>query len=119
MCQTDGERHFFLCVIICVAEHKALIACALLESSSAIDTLCYMRTLLPDGDECLDGVRRESPCGIGVANVSNHMSRKLLKEDGCPCRDFPANDDDVVFDECFTGNARVPVLGQCLIEYAV
>ncbi len=120
----NGRGHQLGGFIASEAEHEALVASALLCAffafgSASIYALGDVGALLGNcfGDENFIGVK--DVVVVDVADAADRVANDGFGVKLGFCGDFASKDDEVGFDECFAGDARVFVLGEAGVNDGV
>src|SRR5207249_3190882 len=116
----DGEGHVLPGLVAGVAEHHALVACALLleEPLALGDALRDVERLPLDRRHDGAAVAVEAALG-GVADAADHLLRDLAELDPRLARDLAGDDHEAGLDERLAGDAAVRVFGEQCIEDGV
>ena len=119
MCKVETEGHVVFGLVGGVAEHHALVSCALLCAICTIYAAVDVGTLLVYCREYTATIAFEHVFALGIADAVDDFACYALQVDVCLCCDFACQDDLSCSDECFACHFRVGVEGKEFVEYGI
>jgi hypothetical protein len=103
-----------------IAEHQALVACALFFRLLAVHALVDVGRLLAEQVDDAAGLAVKADVGVVVADVVDDLARMIFSYvDGGAGGDFTGDDRGAGLDQGFAGHAGVLVLGQDRVQDGV
>ena len=104
--------HEFRRFVAGIAEHQALIACALLFWALAINALINIRALLADHIDDRAGVAIKANVRVVVTDIGHDFTRDGFDINPSRSRDFTSNNHRAGFCQGFTSDPRIFILRQ-------
>ena len=117
--QGQGEGHIGVGFVVGIAEHHALVACALVHGVFALHAAVDVGALLVDGAEDAARFGVKLILCLCVANLADGATRHVLQIYVCLRLDFACHNDLSCRDKGLAGHFGIGVVGQKFIKHGI